>query len=74
MCRDGKQSPPCANGGPLVEVFNKRHHYQCNSLPACAGTQIRAFVSVLGKIHEGCISGTWSYPYLAGVAVDLYFL
>lgn len=25
-------------------------------------------------IYERCIRGTWSYPYHAGVAVDMYFL
>lgn len=58
MCQGGKLSPPCANAGPLMEVFNKGQHYQCNSLLACAGTQIRAFVSVLGKMQktsqQGC--------------------
>lgn len=58
MCQGGKQSPPCANAGPLVQVFNKGQHYQCKSLPARAGTQIRAFVSVLGKTQktsqQGC--------------------
>lgn len=68
-----------------MQVFNKGQHYQCNPLPARAGTQIRAHRLFLcwGKhkrplsravIYECCIRGTWSYLNLAGVAVDMYFL
>lgn len=57
MCQGGKQSPPCANAGPLVQVFNKGQHYQCNSLPAPAGTQISTFVSVLGRTQKASQQG-----------------
>lgn len=49
VCQGGKQSPPRANAGPLVRAVNKRRHYRRDSLPARAGTQIRASISALGE-------------------------
>lgn len=44
VCGGGEQSPPCANGRPLARAPNKRQHYRCDWLPACAGTHIRALI------------------------------
>lgn len=57
MCQGGKQSPPCANTGALAWVFNKGRHYQRDLLPACADTQIRAFISVLGENTKDLSAG-----------------
>lgn len=76
MYQGGKQSPPCANAVLLMWVFNKRRCYQRGLLPARAGTQIRALISVLGGKHKKALSraviyecgnkGTCSCPYLTG--------
>lgn len=80
MCQGGKQSPPCANAGPLVQVFNKGQHYHYLPMQAhrlghlflCWGKHKRPLSRAV--IYERVIRRTWSYLYLTGVAVDLYFL
>lgn len=57
MCQGGKQRPPCANAGLLARVFNKGWHYQRDLLPACADTQIRALISVLGENTKDLSAG-----------------
>lgn len=64
----------CLTKGNIISVthYLPVQAHRLGHLFLCWGKHKRPLSRAV--IYECCIRRTWSYPYLAGVAVDIYFL